>query len=387
MLFFSVFAILGFTYKGSSESYTYTLYLILSSLFAYIFIFYDLFKIRFIKSGFYFFSLMPLIFLVFYFLTNYHDFVNNQSKIFFVLVLPSFFLGYIIPRRIELNKILIGFILTSFIVVTAVLRVLPRIIELPVIELMDVFGGGQYQAFSYFCSFAFLILFRQFLSFKQKKKLLRILYILSFLTLISGVILSGGRGGFIVVFIGICILLIRYYGIFKFGFYFLFFLILLISSFPILSYYEFEIGDRIFQSFDRLFSFISSDGINMEGSSNRDSFYNSAIELIIKSPILGYGLFGTVKYLGDYYPHNLFLEVLLQGGILYLSIFIVVLIFFFIKLSWILKHFSNEDLILIPIIYVFIMLLFSSSYIQEPFFWFTLTYVLFYPNKIKEINE
>lgn len=199
MLFFSIFAVLGLTYKGSAESSLYTIYLGISSILAYFFIFNDLKNIIYFKPTLYVYILLPLIFLFFYFLAPSHDFVKNQTRIFFVLVLPAIFLGYVIPRKNGIHPISNGFVIAAIVVVVGVIRILPRIISLPVIELLDIFGGGQYQAFSYFCALSFLVLYRDFLNKKDLRFIWYVIYIIALLTLIIGVILSGGRGGFVVV--------------------------------------------------------------------------------------------------------------------------------------------------------------------------------------------
>ena len=70
---------------------------------------------------------------------------------------------------------------------------------------------------------------------------------------------------------------------------------------------DFFFSDRLIDSFDRLFSFISINGIEMEGTSGRNDFYNIAIINISKSLYFVFGIFCLVGTLGEYYPHNLFL--------------------------------------------------------------------------------
>lgn len=392
ILFFSFFALLGLTYHGSGESNIYTLYLVASALLTYFFFFWELIKRMTFKPVLVVLFIVPVIFLFFIFLAPSTSFVRSQTNLFFVLVLPASFVGYIVARSNNLYLINKGFIFTASLVFIAVLRVLPTLISLPVIELMDVFGGGQYQAFSYFCSFSFLIFLRHFLNQHDLKLWQNFGYVFILVVLFSGVILSGGRGGLMVVFVGLIAFIIRKKGFLKFLMYFISstFAIYILLYFAIKA--DFFFSDRISESFDRLFSFISSDGINMEGTSNRDDFYSVAISKISESIVFGYGIFGLVGVLGDYYPHNIFLEVLLHGGIVYLVIFLMVMVCFFYKLMRLIKLKKAEDVILIPTIYSLVLLLFSSSYLQEPFFWFSLSYVFSYPfyniknQKIENIN-
>lgn len=387
-LFFSVFAILGLTYQGSGESNIYTLYLVGSAFLAYSIFFIELIKRVTFKPVLVIIFTFPIIFLLFNFLAPEHGFVKSQTNLFFVLVLPAALVGYIVARTDKLRLINKGFVIAGAIVFIGVLRVLPRLFSSSVIDLMDVFGGGQYQAFSYFCAFSFLTFLRYFLYQHDLKLWKYLIYIFVLLVLCAGVILSGGRGGLIVVLTGLMVFIIRKKGFFKFAKYFILsvlgvFLLLYFASKSI-----FFFSERITESFDRLFSFISSDGINMEGTSNRDDFYSIAISKISESLIFGYGIFGLVDSLGEYYPHNIFLEVLLQGGIVYLVVFLIVIINFFYKLSRLIRLKKDEDIILIPTIYSVVLLLFSSSYLQEPFFWFSLSYVFSYPfNNLRNIKN
>jgi O-antigen ligase len=378
ILFFSLFAILGLTYQGSAESSVYTLYLITSSFLAYFLFFWELIVRGTFKPVLVTIFTVPVIILFFIFLAPEHSFIKTQTKLFFVLVMPAALIGYIVARDKNLKLIYNGFIITASIVFIGVLRILPKLLSSSVIDLMDVFGGGQYQAFSYFCAFSFLTFLRHLLLQINLSLWLFFLYFFILFVLFSGVILSGGRGGLMVVFVGLVVFIIRKKGFFKFLKYFLSFVFITFLVLFLVSKAGFFFSERIGESFDRLFSFISSDGINMEGTSNRDSFYGVAVSKISESLIFGYGIFGLVDTLGEYYPHNIFLEILLQGGIIFLFAFIIIMISFFLKLSRIISINKDEDIILIPTIYSIVLLLFSSSYLQEPYFWFSLTYVFSY---------
>lgn len=385
ILFFSLFAILGLTYQGSGESSIYTLYLVVSASLAYFLFFLELVKRVTFKPVLVSILAFPILFIFFVFLAPTHSFVKTQTNLFFVLVLPAALVGYIVARSSILNLINKGFVFAGTIVFIGVLRTLPRLLSSSVIDLMDIFGGGQYQAFSYFCAFSFLTFLRYFLVQYDLKFWKKLLYIFILLVLFTGVVLSGGRGGLIVVLTGLIVFIIRKKGFLKFAKYFACSGLVIFSLLYFASKSDFFFSDRITESFDRLFSFISSDGINMEGTSNRDDFYGIAVSKIGGSVIFGYGIFGLVDSLGEYYPHNIFLEILLQGGIIYLFIFLAVMVVFFFKLSRLIRLKKDEDVILIPTIYSVVLLLFSSSYLQEPFFWFSLSYVFSYPfNNLKK---
>jgi O-antigen ligase len=132
---------------------------------------------------------------------------------------------------------------------------------------------------------------------------------------------------------------------------------------------------------ERIFSYITPSGVDLSETSGRGEVYSNAWKLIKEQPALGYGIF---KYadISKGYPHNIFMEFLLQGGIVYLIFWIIVLIKFFIKFNRIIEV-DNINLLLIPIsIYPFTLLLFSGSYLMSALFWFVIAYVSNFKNEI-----
>lgn len=116
-------------------------------------------------------------------------------------------------------------------------------------------------------------------------------------------------------------------------------------------------------------------GINWEGTSGRDVVYLNTIHLIEQRPVLGYGLYGMWDVI-NYYPHNLFLEVLLQGGIVYLIIFSWMLLLFVRKLFRMVKTDRRYRILGILFLYPFVMLMFSGTYLNTSQFWFAVVFVL-----------
>jgi hypothetical protein len=190
-----------------------------------------------------------------------------------------------------------------------------------------------------------------------------------------GIILSGGRGGFVVIFVGTLLSLFVRFPLWRvFMYIFIFSIVLFLIGFVTLSFFD-QYQDRILESSERLFSYITSSGISMEQTSNRDQLYNVALTSIFKEPIFGYGIFRYLGQTDGWYPHNFFLEVLLQGGFIYLFFWIFVIVFFVIKLKFLFSTNRKHFLIISTMVYSFIQLLFSGTYILEPMFWFSLAYV------------
>lgn len=378
MLFFSVFAFMGLSYSGSDQNNVYISYLIISSFITYFISFDRILRRKKNKSILYLLLFVIGLVIISGIFKIEYAFVKTQLALVILMVIPAIFAGNYMASTINRaipTKILFYF---SLIVVFGVIRTLPSLLSVSVTELFEIFGGGQYQALSYFCSFAGLVLFSENLKRTKYYSLSFFCNIIFIAILFIGVVLSGGRGGLIVLIFG-SIFVAFYNGGVRLVSKFILVALVMLTSFFVFSNGLYSYTDRIDQSIARLFSFISSKGIDMDGSSNRDEFYLNALILIKQNLIFGLGFFGTVDLLGDYYPHNLFLEVLLQGGIIYLLITILILVIFFYRLYLILKRRKNEDVILITVIYSFIMLMFSNSYIQEPVFWFSISYVFSYP--------
>ena len=115
----------------------------------------------------------------------------------------------------------------------------------------------------------------------------------------------------------------------------------------------------------------------LEGSSSRlltgrDFLFKETLKMIIKNP-LGTGVFGfmendLLRNEGIFYPHNIFLEVMLHmgvGGLVFLGIIFILI------LRQLKKNKENKEsytLILILCI-MNLKLLLTGSYLWEPYFW------------------
>lgn len=196
--------------------------------------------------------------------------------------------------------------------------------------------------------------------------------------------MSGGRGGFILFLITtlvISIIKIREgFNLMPLTKSLIFISILIFFSVRLL---PFEVADIFEKGNRRLFSYITSSGVNMEETSGRDVYYTRAIKEIKKSPIWGYGIFRYVDITYDY-PHNIFLELFLQGGLIYFVIYLFMFTKFIRKIIKIIIV-DKVNLILIPLsLYPFVELLFSGSYLFSPFFWFVISYAFNYDLKSKK---
>ena len=193
---------------------------------------------------------------------------------------------------------------------------------------------------------------------------------------VAGVLISGGRGGFILVVNASLLLLWLKMKDKKDSLLLVLLIIIffLISSLVLLP--KIMKNDLFINSSNRVFSYITSNGIDMTETSERDQVYHEAIELIKERPLTGFGFFGYYDY--TFFPHNFFLETLLNWGIFFLLFVLYMALLFLHKLSMIIKHEPSNLFALAIFIYPFTNLMFSGTYMSTPLFWFGISYVFVY---------
>ncbi len=112
----------------------------------------------------------------------------------------------------------------------------------------------------------------------------------------------------------------------------------------------------------------------MENDS-RHEYWNIAKRSFSTSPIWGHGL-GSIFYEVGQYSHNVFLDVLCEGGILLLSLFAANLFKFASIFRKISKRDNKLNIILTIFLCGFILLCFSGYYLAETSIWLPLAYIL-----------
>lgn len=249
-------------------------------------------------------------------------------------------------------------------------------------------GGGGHQTISYVAAICFAIFL---ISLKCKITDKRYRYkcfqnsyyrVLATILLIANAIIciiGGGRGGAVLLIINIIICL--YYLSRKHFWRTVFFIALGITAFYFLSTNVSLWGiDVMFQQgFERAFAFIGSEGIDMSQTSERDVVYRIAQQLINEAPPWGYGIFYQYvlcqKYINQPYCHNIFYELMLQGGLLYLLLGIFVYIQMMIKGNKIILHGSFNLFLIAIVTYPVVLLMFSGTYLLTPTYWFSAIYI------------
>lgn len=131
----------------------------------------------------------------------------------------------------------------------------------------------------------------------------------------------------------------------------------------------------------RTLSIFLSDSVDF--SSGRINIYSFIIGCIKERPFLGYGLAGDRVLLGGTYPHNIFLEILVQFGIIIGSLIIVLIIYLCIKAMFNNKDKVETDLALLFFGIGFVQLLVSGSYLTSGNFWLFMSICINSTNAIK----
>jgi len=381
-IFFSLSALFGYEYSGKEASsiyivYNITLLIVGISYFSYA----TIVKKMTFNARQLMILLFPLI-IVFIFLCSILFFdINETAKfrfLYFILwSVPSLYMGIYLSKNNRIDNI------SRFMEILMLIFTFATIITTYTSFRSGIrvgIGGATYQNASYIAAFAFGInLYYIFYGNNHDRiefcrfRLYKIMCFVFLFVQITAVLASGGRGGAVLIFI-----------------YLVFMFISLINKHEkLLKYFLFFVGIGIgvglllpnlmnipvFKvSFDRAFSYLSNGGINWAGTSNRNFIYEESISLILDSPLVGYGLFGMWNV--STLPHNIFLEVLLQGGLIYFMFFILFMIIIIKKLLKLIKLNPKNRVIIIIALYPFIMLIFSGSYISNAQFWFVLSFIL-----------
>lgn len=239
------------------------------------------------------------------------------------------------------------------------------------------YGGFDYQVLSYYAALAYgLNLFLIFKFYNSHRNFL-IIFLLSLLSLyqIYLTIVPGGRGAFVLLLV---------YSLF----YFLNRLsvksILYLFGFVILAILIFDnlpIGESLDGGSNRLLSFFGDSDAIKEDS--RTEIYKTSFGYFLESPIWGNGL-GSVWYLMGRYSHNIFLDLLLEGGLILFFIYIGILLRFCKKAKALLMIDGDVAFYLIIFIYSIVRLSFSCYYSADTGSWFALCAVLC--NNLKSKN-
>jgi O-antigen ligase len=108
----------------------------------------------------------------------------------------------------------------------------------------------------------------------------------------------------------------------------------------------------------------------------RGNLYSDALNQILLRPILGNGI-GTFEEQFGLYTHNLVLQILVEGGVLYFFLFVLVMVVFVIELLSKSVQYDEKKLLLILAFAGVIPLMFSKVYWTTNCFWLFISFLLY----------
>ena len=129
------------------------------------------------------------------------------------------------------------------------------------------------------------------------------------------------------------------------------------------------------EGFGRTFNYLEGGKISLDKDMSdieRAVLREKSYHIIGDSPVWGYGIWNGLKVAG-FYMHNIFLDVLIAGGFIYLFIFLFIMKKVY-KSAYNIITRDNKVVLLPWILYPSTMLLFSGYYLSNSYFWFFTIY-------------
>lgn len=313
-----------------------------------------------------------LLVLLYYFEDGVTTWMFNS---FIAFSLPCCYIGTSMGVDKSINKLSKWLELIMLFVTLAVIVSMPYVIFARTRDF-------EYQTYSYYCGFAYSINLFFLLNGKDfdrikffRNKLYDFISVILLVVQAGCCLMAGGRGGFVLIIVAtVASLLMSKRMKFRQLLFVCSLFIAIVSILPS------EFTDSISLGSERTFSFLHGGKIDLGAASDRDEVYNKAVNLISERPILGYGIFGYALH-NKATPHNIFLEVMLQGGLVYSFFFWSFIVFIIVKLRRIIKVDKSNRLLLAIGIWPAVELLFSSSYMMFGLFWFLVAYIFVYDLK------
>lgn len=321
-----------------------------------------------------------LIFAIFisYFLTNsrygVNDIASDTIEDFLARGVPAVLIAMVAAKKVSINSISKGM---------GIIHIIFTICSSKIIWISILNGYStskweslfsyDYQSASYMAAYAVGIgLYKLFIEYKGNSIWRRMFYLYSIITCTILSVYSGGRGGVVLCAVYVILLCLYFIFIEKKAIKFLSFVVVLMISFVIMFNFLFD-NSQLLSGFTRAFEFVGAGGINWEGTSGRQSIYQNCLNLISEHPFLGYGITGAPRN-GIERSHNIILDILIDGGIVYLVIWIMLWVIFFKHCLSKMKTNSCYALLVVFFIDDFIMLNFSGVYMRTSAMWFAVVY-------------
>lgn len=385
--FFCTCSLFGITYNGVGSSSIYVVYSVVLFALTMFFVLKDLIKSkRQISKPF--FLLLPFI-MSFIFLIEYQITPPTgiewtwKSYVFFMLFcMPAMYVGTSMSVRKEINPIYPYMDTVLIVMALGLIRSVPTLLATGMASLTGGESSGDYNTIAYCSALCFGSIYYGLLANRPdrfgifRSKIFRIFSVVLLPALAFASFSSGGRGGSLLLIIMFLYLTWKYFKnaspirIAILGIPILaivaFAAVKLVQSNSLLSA-AFEHGT------DRAFSYITGNGVDMSQTSNRDIIYENALNAVKEDPIAIRGFFRTIGMRG--YPHNFFIEILLDGGLIYFFIWIVYLFNIFRKGYKMINRDPDLFFMMVVSLYVLVSCFFGGTYLMTGLFWFILALI------------
>lgn len=301
---------------------------------------------------------------------------SGVFKSFYVRGIPCFIAGILMREKRMLKKIELFFVPIILVVAISLVLVL---IKNPTSSMMLYASLGiDRQTLSYVSSYFIAFIFYYYFNFDElecialfKSFIFRLLIGCALLICIFSLFAGGGRGAMCVVIAILLYYLISYkpHGSKRGLIFGVFIICIFIIAFRFLS------TTSIFsQGYNRIINFFM--GSQDQSSKERMYLYSSAIQLFQDNPFLGYGVGGSLGEL-NIWSHNVFLDIMIDYGILGLLVFAITVILSFYRILKLTKISRSEEIAFIFGLCSFIELLFSGSYLSDAGIWYLFGYCSF----------
>lgn len=308
-------------------------------------------------------------------------------KSFVAKSIPAMMVASIVSARFKL-----AYLIRNFDILVVLLSI-AMILNFPKYLLGSIaIGGAGYQALAYFSAIAFSLNLYMIVAGDDtnryeifKSEVYKLLSYFFLAVQVVTCLISGGRGGAVLIIASTLFLFWRFLRD-KLSKLFLFIVFFLSFAYFVSTLMPNEYGEILQKGFERSFSYITESGVDMSATSNRDLTYTASLNAIAKSPVVGYGLFKYID-VNKFYPHNFFLEILMQGGCVYMIVMLTFLVYLYSKYNSLTRVNVLFTSIGIIAIYPFFYLLFSGSYIGNPIFWFSIFLILHYNLKARKYSR
>lgn len=304
------------------------------------------------------------------------SFAGKQFTFFGAMSVPAIFLATYVYRHEAYGMITRNMDIIMIISSLALILNIPTMLSSSAFQTIG--GAGGHQEISYSAAWCFCINLTNILSGNTENRFrifnsnfFRIVFLVLLPIQAMICILGGGRGGGVLLILSFVVALYLY-GRQHFWRTMLF-AVLAVGAFSVIAITSGQFTD----GFGRTFDYLTGNGIDLEQNMSdveRTQLREQSYQIIGESPIIGYGLWHGLKVAG-FYMHNIFLDILISGGVVYLFLFLYCMKKV-INTIVCMIHDKRFCTILPIALLPATMLLFSGFYMTTPLFWFSVIYAL-----------